>query len=70
MAYTSRSSKNTYNDGLLALGDYPARVSAKVKSPVTPNAYDIYQGYDLLMPDGKVRAYTVTRLGPAVPTNP
>jgi hypothetical protein len=34
-----------------------------------PNAYDIYRGYDLLLPDGTTRTYTVTGLGP-VPTNP
>jgi hypothetical protein len=61
---------NTYNDGLIALGDYAARISTKVHSPVSSNTYDIYLGYDLLMPDGKVRTYTVTRLGPAVPANP
>jgi len=53
--------------GVLALGDYPARISPKVHGPHNPNTYDIYRGYDLLMPDGTTRTYTVTRLGP---TNP
>lgn len=50
--------------GVLALGDYPARAFTH---PTTshPNSYDVYQGYDLLMPDGKVRSYTVVGLGPA-----
>lgn len=55
--------------GVLALGDYPARISPKVHGPHNPNTYDIYRGYDLLMPDGTTRTYTVTRLGPAS-TNP
>jgi hypothetical protein len=54
------------SQGVLALGDYPARVSAAVHAPNKhPNSYDTYQGYDLLMPDGTTRTYTVTRLGPA-----
>ncbi len=58
-----------YSLGVLAPGDYPARISTKVHGPRNPNTYDIYRGYDLLMPDGTARTYTVTRLGPA-PTNP
>ena len=53
--------------GVLALGDYPARLSTKVHGPRNPNTYDVYKGYDVLLPDGNVRTYTVTRLGPAVP---
>jgi hypothetical protein len=56
--------------GVLALGDYQARVSTKIHGPRNPNTYDIYQGYELLLPDGNVRTFSVTRLGPAVPTNP
>ena len=55
--------------GVLALGDFPARISPKVHGPHNPNTYDINRGYDLLMPDGTTRTYTVTRLGPAS-TNP
>ncbi len=55
--------------GVLALGDYPARISTKVHGPHNPNTYDIYRAYDLLMPDGTTRTYTVTRLGPE-PANP
>ena len=54
------------SEGVLALGDYSARVSASVHGPKDPNTYDVYRGYDFLMPDGKVRTYVVTRLGPAV----
>ena len=57
------------NQGILALGDYPARISLSIHGPKNPNSYDIYKGYDFLMPDGKVRTYTVTRLGPA-PSHP
>jgi hypothetical protein len=57
------------NRGILALGDYPARISLKVHGPKNPNTYDIYKSYDLLMPDGSTRTYTVTRLGPA-PSHP
>ncbi len=52
-----------YSQGFLALGDYPARISVKVHGPKKPNSYDIYKGYDFLMPDGKVRTYTVTAVG-------
>jgi len=54
------------SEGVLALGDYQARVSTSVHGPKYPNTYDVYRGYDFLMPDGKVRTYTVTRLGPAI----
>jgi hypothetical protein len=52
--------------GVLALGDYPARISLSIHGPKNPNSYDIYKGYDFLMPDGTVRTYAVTRLGPAL----
>jgi len=39
--------------GVLALGDYSARISTKVHGPKNPNTYDIYKGYDFLMADGK-----------------
>ena len=55
--------------GILALGDYPARISLSIHGPKNPNSYDIYRGYDLLMPDGTARTYTVVRLGPA-PSHP
>jgi hypothetical protein len=63
--------------GVLTLGDYPARVSpnvGKVGKAKDPYPYDIVKGYDLLMPDGKERTYTVMAMGtaliPAVPSNP
>ncbi len=60
----------TDSQGVLALADYPARLSRKVHAPNHhSNTYDIYRGYDLLMPDGTTRTYAVTRIGPA-PTNP
>lgn len=52
------------SQGVLALGDYPARISTKVRAPShDPNSYDIYKGYDLLLPDGKTRTYTVIGMG-------
>jgi hypothetical protein len=65
--------------GVLALGDYPARISPTYRAQsFHPNTYDIYQGYDLLMPDGKIRSFQLTAVGlsdappPASPasTNP
>jgi hypothetical protein len=50
--------------GVLALGDYPARPFTHPLSS-HPNSYDLYQGYELLMPDGKVRGYWVVGIGPA-----
>jgi hypothetical protein len=65
--------------GVLALGDYPARISPSFRAPsFHPNSYDIYQGYDFLMPDAKIRTFALTAIGstdtPAptssAPTNP
>ncbi len=53
--------------GVLALGDYPAKVSEKVHGPHNSNSYDLYKGYDLLMPDGKLRTFQVTGIGAASP---
>ena len=59
------------SEGVLTLGDYPARVSTKVHSPARhPNNYDIYRGYDLLMPDQEIRTCRVTGLGPLPTPNP
>lgn len=55
--------------GILALGDYPARISSRIHAPKNPDSYDVYRGYDLLMPDGTARTFTVARLGPA-PSHP
>jgi hypothetical protein len=50
--------------GVLALADYPARISPDVRAPsFHPNTYDIYQGYDFLMPDGKIRTFALTAIG-------
>jgi hypothetical protein len=60
-----------YSQGVLALGDYQARLSTKVHSPAKhPNTYDIFRGYDLLMPDQVVRTCFVSGLGPVPATNP
>jgi hypothetical protein len=57
--------------GVLALGDYHARLSTKIHAPSkNPNSYDLYRGYDLLMPDGIVRTCQVTGLGPGPAVNP
>jgi hypothetical protein len=58
------------NPSVLTLGDYSARLSSAVHGPSkNPNSYDIYRGYDLLLPDGAARTCTVSRLGPA-PSHP
>jgi hypothetical protein len=61
----------SYNiGGVLALGDYKARLSTAVHAPKKfTNTYDIYLGYDLLLPDGTTRGYAVTSLSLAH-TNP
>jgi hypothetical protein len=57
--------------GVLALGDYPARITPKVHVPKNPNTYDVYRGYEFLMPDGKTRTYQVTAVGQSeFPTPP
>jgi len=62
------------SQGYLALGDYPARISTKIRGPKNPNSYDVYKGYDFLMSDGKIRTYQVTAVGqsefPAAPPPP
>jgi hypothetical protein len=56
--------------GVLKLGDYPARISPKVNAPKNWSPYDLYKGYDFLMPDGKVRTYYVTAMGsPLMPVS-
>jgi hypothetical protein len=52
-----------YSQGVLALGDYSARITPKVHGPKNPNNYDIYKGYEFLMPDGKLRTYNLTAIG-------
>jgi hypothetical protein len=54
-----------YSEGVLAPGDDRARISAAVHARnKNPNTYDVYRGYDFLMPDGKIRLYAVMGLGP------
>lgn len=43
------------SDGVLALGDYKAKLKEFHR-----NSYDIYQTYEFLMPDGKTRNFTLT----------
>lgn len=56
--------------GVLALGDYPARISPTVHSPKNWSPYDIVKGYEFLMPDGKLRTFTITAFEPATPSTP
>jgi hypothetical protein len=49
--------------GVLKLGDYPARISPKITPRKSWKSYDQYTGYDLLLPDGKVRTYFVVGTG-------
>ena len=56
---------------LFPLGNYPARGPKRYPSNPKPGkGYDFSMSYDLLMPDGSVRRFEVTRLGPAVPVYP
>lgn len=48
--------------GVLALGDYPARVSTGIHAPKGWSDYDIVKGYDFLMPDGKIRTFSITAI--------
>jgi hypothetical protein len=56
--------------GVLALGDYKARIATSVHGPRNPNTYDIYKGYDLLMPDGTVPHLQRHPHRPGAPANP
>jgi hypothetical protein len=56
---------STSGYGVLALGDYKARKSTNVHPPKWATSADLFESYDLLMPDGNVRTFSVTRLGPA-----
>jgi hypothetical protein len=49
--------------GVLALGDYKARISEGSYSSTKPNAYDTYIKYELLFPDGHTRSYQLIGLG-------
>jgi len=49
--------------GVLAPGDYSARLNPDVQGPGDAMSYDVYRGYYLLLPDGKTRKYKVTGLG-------
>jgi hypothetical protein len=43
------------SDGVLALGDYKAKLKE-----IQRNSYDIYKTYEFLMPDGKTRNFNLT----------
>src|ERR1700737_1059216 len=43
------------SDGVLALGDYKAKLKE-----IHRNSYDIYKTYEILMPDGKIRNFNLT----------
>ena len=51
-------------NGVLALGDYPARLLPPYKYDHA-KSYDVDRTYELLLPDGSTRKYELTRLGPA-----
>ena len=56
--------------GVLALGDYKARVSSGSYTQTTPNAYDLRITYEFLFPDGHSRTYRLTGLGFPGPASP
>jgi len=43
------------SDGVLALGDYKAKLKE-----IHRNSYDIYKTYEFLMPDGKIRNFNLS----------
>lgn len=45
------------SDGVLALGDYKAKLKE-----IHRNSYDIYKTYQFLMPDGKTRNFNFTAI--------
>jgi hypothetical protein len=47
--------------GVLALGDYSARL---LKTDHSPNTYDMYLTYEFLFPDGHTRPYLLIGFGP------
>jgi hypothetical protein len=52
-----------FGGGVLSPGDYKARLSTGFQAPKQDsNGYDIYRSYDLLLPDGTTRTFTVTGL--------
>jgi hypothetical protein len=50
--------------GILAPGDYRGRLVVNLHGPKNPTAYDLFEEYLLLLPDGKTRKFQVTGLGP------
>ena len=50
--------------GVLAPGDYKARLVTADRIPKHPNGYDIFRIYRLLLPDGTTRDYDLITLGP------
>jgi hypothetical protein len=51
-------------DGILAPGDYKARYYLRTSSaPKNRGDYDLFPGYDVLLPDGTSRGFAVTGLG-------
>jgi hypothetical protein len=53
-------------DGVLQLGDYPGMTMPPDRPAKDAMPYIVYTTYGLEMPDGSVRQYSVTRLGPQV----
>ena len=53
--------------GVLAVADYPARTAKQSYVPRKHFSYDLFNAYELLMPDGQVRKYEVIGLGAASP---
>jgi hypothetical protein len=49
--------------GVLALGDYKAQLKDGVNPPKPLNGYDIYRGYEFLLPDGSTRYFEVVGFG-------
>ena len=62
--------------GLLAAGDYKARILKDFQQIGKPNGFDLFLGYELVLPDNTTRQYKVIGLGakggtfPGAPLSP
>lgn len=57
-------SEGASGNGVLALGDYHAKLQINSFVPRKPNGYDTFVVYRLLLPDGNIRDFDVIGLGP------
>jgi hypothetical protein len=51
-------------NGVLALGDYKARIIPTKGVPKDASTSDVYTTYEVLLPDGKIRTYQLVGYEP------